>query len=218
MLLIPTYSLSSNTSINFYSLFNTFIILSIIVSVIVFGIFLALIIKNRDTGNNSEDPADVPTINKIPEERGKARNIIISLTLSSIVLIVLISGTFGVLDDILNPPEENTLDIDVNAFQWGWKFTYPNGHYEIGELIIPVGQPVVLHVVSDDVIHNIGIIEYKIKIDAIPGRTNQIWFEANEPGEFTIQCYELCGIGHAYMKAKLIALDEADFNEWYLNQ
>ena len=66
--------------------------------------------------------------------------------------------------------------------------------------------------------HNIGIIEYKIKIDAIPGRTNQIWFEANEPGEFTIQCYELCGIGHAYMKAKLIALDETDFNKWYLTQ
>ena len=211
-------SLSSNTAVDFYGLFNTFIILSIIVGAIVFGIFLALIIKNRDTGNNSSDPADVPTINKIPEERGKARNVILSLTLTSIVLIVLIAGTFGVLDSILNPPEENTLDIDVNAFQWGWKFTYPNGHYETGELIIPVGQPVVLHVVSDDVIHNIGIIEYKIKIDAIPGRTNQIWFEAHEPGEFTIQCYELCGIGHAYMKAKLIALDEADFDEWYLNQ
>ena len=151
-------SLSSNTAVDFYGLFNTFIILSIIVGAIVFGIFLALIIKNRDTGNNSSDPADVPTINKIPEERGKARNVILSLTLTSIVLIVLIAGTFGVLDSILNPPEENTLDIDVNAFQWGWKFTYPNGHYETGELVIPVGQPVVLHVVSDDVIHNIGII------------------------------------------------------------
>ena len=212
------HSLSSSTAVDFYGLFNTFIILSIVVGAIVFGIFLALIIKNRDTGNNSGDPADVPTINKIPDERGKARNVILSLTLTSIVLIVLISGTFGVLDNILNPPEENTLDIDVNAFQWGWKFTYPNGHYETGELIIPVGQPVVLHVVSDDVMHNIGIVEYKIKIDAIPGRTNQIWFEAHEPGEFTIQCYELCGIGHAYMKAKLIALDEADFDKWYLNQ
>ena len=209
-------ALVSNTATAFTSLFTTFTILAVIVGAVVFGLMIYLIVRYRETGKSVE-PEDAPTLGKLPQERGKGRTISISLALSTAVLVLLVIGTFGALDTILTPPKENTVDITVTAFQWGWIFTYENGYEETGELRVPVGQPVVLKVVSRDVFHDFGIIEYKIKIDAIPGRTNQIWFEAQEPGEFTIQCFELCGVGHAFMKAKLIAMEPTAFEAWYNN-
>ena len=215
--IVESNVLVSNTAEAFTSLFNIFNILAVIVGAVVLGLMLFLIVKYRDTGDTPE-PEDAPKLGKLQPERGHAKSLTISLTLSTIVLSVLVLGTFGALDTILNAPdEEGALDVTVTAFQWGWRFEYDNGYVNTGELRVPVGEVVRLNVNSDDVFHNFGIIQYKIKIDAIPGRTNHIWFVAEQPGEFNIQCFELCGIGHAFMKAKLIAMEPSSFENWYKN-
>jgi len=133
---------------------------------------------------------------------------------------VLVFGTFAAIDTIRNPPrqatlQQNTLEVDVVGFQWAWEFQYPNGNTTVGQLRVPVGEVVILNVTSRDVFHDFGIIEFKIKTDAIPGVSNIIWFVARQPGTFTIQCFEFCGLGHAGMKADLIVMEPADFSAWY---
>ena len=216
MLTIGHNPLVSNTYETFTGLFNIFVILGLVVGIFVLGLMILLIVKYRDK-IGSVDPDDAPELGKLPSERGKFKTIAVSLTLSTIILSVLVVGTFGALDTLSNPPEENAMDIKVTAFQWGWEFEYPNGYSNTKELRVPLGKAIRLTVESDDVFHNFGIIEYKIKIDAIPGRVNRIWFEATEPGIYRIQCFELCGIGHAFMKADLVAMEPQDFEEWYEN-
>jgi len=206
--------LVANTAETWTSLFNVFTILGTTIGAVVIGLIVFLVVRYRDRGASSSEPEDAPSLAKLPSERGRARNIVISLSLSTIVLSVLVVGTFGALDTLLSPPAE-TFGVTVDAFQWGWKFTYPNGYVNIGELRVPVGRPVLVTVLSDDVFHSFGITEYRIKRDALPGRVNTIWFEAKEPGVFDIRCFELCGIGHAFMTAKLQAMEPAEFDTWY---
>jgi cytochrome c oxidase subunit 2 len=74
---------------------------------------------------------------------------------------------------------------------------------------------VVLDVTSADVFHDFGIIQFKIKTDAIQGRTNTIWFVPYQVQNYTIQCFELCGSGHAGMIARLQVMSPAAFQSWY---
>ena len=52
------------------------------------------------------------------------------------------------------------------------------------------------------------------KVDAVPGRTNEIWFDIDEPGMYYGQCSELCGSGHAFMPIALQAVTQAEFDAW----
>jgi len=80
---------------------------------------------------------------------------------------------------------------------------------------VPVDTTVVLDVTSADVFHDFGIIQFKIKTDAIHGRTNTIWFIPYTPGNYTIQCFELCGTGHVGMIATLAVMNVTAFQNWY---
>ncbi len=167
-----------------------------------------LIIRYRARASSPE-PEDAPKLGKIPQARGHAKTVIVSVALSSIILGVLIFGTLTVTDQITSIPAEckqnpsPCLTIQVTAFRFGWNFSYPNGKTLQGNLTIPVGRIVILRVASADVFHSFGIDDYKIKKDAIPGRPNQIWFVANEQTSHIIRCFELCGVGHAGMTAKV---------------
>ncbi len=105
--------------------------------------------------------------------------------------------------------------IKVVGFQWGWNFTYPNGKFAVTTLdqplTLPAGKIVVLNITSRDVFHSLGITMFGEKEDAIPGRFNQMWFEATQTGTFpyAIRCFELCGVGHAFMVGNLSVVDSA---------
>jgi cytochrome c oxidase subunit II len=80
----------------------------------------------------------------------------------------------------------------------------------------PAGVPVKLVVTSPDadVIHSWWIPALGGKIDAIPGRTNQTWFQADKPGTYKGQCAELCGLEHAQMLASVEVMPRSDFTAW----
>jgi cytochrome c oxidase subunit 2 len=140
--------------------------------------------------------------------------------LSTIILVVLVIGvpgvvigTFQAIDTISSPPE-GTLKISVIGQRFAWSFVYPNG-FQDSILRVPIGEVVILNVTSTDVFHNFGIIDFRIKIDAIPGRVNTIWFEAKEPGEYRIQCFEFCGVGHFTMISTVIVMEPEEYHRWY---
>jgi len=203
----------SSTSEIFQPLFDLFVWLGILVGVVVITIFLIVIFKYRDRGSKTPEPEDTPILGKVPEERGHPRSVVISLALSIVILTFLLNGTFAVIDT-LNTPPSGTLNVQVNGFQWGWKFVYPN-NYQDTVLRVPKDETVILKIVSNDVAHSFGVLEYKTKMDALPGRINTIWFIPKDTGEYNIVCFEFCGVGHAYMKTKLIVMDPAEFQDWY---
>jgi cytochrome c oxidase subunit 2 len=135
------------------------------------------------------------------------------------ILVAIGAFVFVELPGIKNVPEAGAsgqLEIRVTGRQFYWQFEYPNGVIAIDTMRAPAGVPVRLEVVSpdDDVIHSWWIPALGGKIDAIPGTVNETWFQVDEPGVFTGQCAELCGIEHASMRASVEVLPQAEFDAW----
>jgi cytochrome c oxidase subunit 2 len=83
-------------------------------------------------------------------------------------------------------------------------------------VVVPVNKVVKLIVTSDPdgIIHAWTIPSFGMKIDAIPGRLNEDWFQATAEGTYYGQCSELCGKDHAFMPIEVRVVSEADFNAW----
>jgi len=82
------------------------------------------------------------------------------------------------------------------------------------EVVVPVNKKIRVQVTGSDVIHSFAVPSFGIKIDAIPGRLNETWFEATREGWFYGQCSELCGIQHAYMPIAVHVVSQPDFDAW----
>ncbi|MEL7471074.1 MAG: cytochrome c oxidase subunit II [Pseudomonadota bacterium] len=83
-------------------------------------------------------------------------------------------------------------------------------------VIVPVGATVHVLVTASDVIHAWTIPSFGSKIDAMPGRINETWFQANEPGIYFGQCSELCGKDHSYMPIVVEVVSQDDYDTWIL--
>ena len=109
---------------------------------------------------------------------------------------------------------DNAYEIRVVGKQWLWEFEYPNGTQSVGDLYVPVGEPVELVMTSTDVLHSFYVPAFRVKHDAVPNRYSTVWFEVKEAGEYQVFCTEYCGTSHSEMYAKVIAVDRGTFNEW----
>jgi cytochrome c oxidase subunit 2 len=110
------------------------------------------------------------------------------------------------------PP--NTLDIYVIAKQWMWKVQHPDGQREINELHIPVGQPVRLIMISQDVIHSFWVPDFRVKQDVLPGRYTTLWFQTTRTGTMALRCAEYCGTDHSLMTGNVIVMEPAAYQQW----
>jgi cytochrome c oxidase subunit 2 len=133
--------------------------------------------------------------------------------------------------------EEEIVDIKVYGHQWYWRYIYgegdnvteiesrmvPKESLKSGQIeqlsvdnpmVAPVNRYVRLSVTAQDVIHAWAMPPAAVKIDAVPGRLNQLWFRALEPGIYFGQCSELCGANHAFMPIELRILPQDQYDEW----
>jgi cytochrome c oxidase subunit II len=141
------------------------------------------------------------------------------------------------------PPADVTVKVIGNQWYWTYQYP-DNGGFEIvsnmlkeqkdvkpGEryrtdadgppllaaderLVIPAGKVVKFIVTSNDVIHAFAVPAFWAKIDANPGRLNEIWVKVDRPGVYFGQCSELCGARHGFMPIAVEAVPEATFNAW----
>ena len=117
------------------------------------------------------------------------------------------------------------LHLTVNGQQYVWRYHYPGKENLLTytDMVVPVGETVILKVTADDVAHSWWIPKLGGKMDAIPGYVNQTWFrippDAIPAGQksviFTGQCAELCGRNHANMLARVIGMRMDDYKAWY---
>jgi cytochrome c oxidase subunit 2 len=137
-----------------------------------------------------------------------------------IVLFIIAVFVFAELPGIKNIPTatagQEQLEIKVTGRQFYWQFNYPNGVVAIDTMRAPAGVPVKLDVTSPDadVIHSWWIPALGGKIDAIPGRMNYTWFQADNPGTYKGQCAELCGLEHAQMLGSVEVMPQTEFAAW----
>jgi len=82
------------------------------------------------------------------------------------------------------------------------------------QLVVPAGKIIRVQVTAADVIHSFAVPAFGIKVDAMPGRLNETWFEAREPGVYYGQCSELCGSRHAFMPISVRVVTPEQFETW----
>jgi cytochrome c oxidase subunit 2 len=121
---------------------------------------------------------------------------------------------------LIDAPQESgqTPDLTVAGHQWWWDARYPNGAVATGDIHIPAGRRLLVRIESTDVIHDFWAPELARKMDAVPGRPSYIWLQADAPGTYTGACSEFCGAQHAWMRFRVIAEPEADFDAWLQRQ
>lgn len=150
---------------------------------------------------------------------------IIWTVVPALILTVLGVYSAGVWADIRGADSrpEGALEFLAVGKQFEWNITYPGADGSLGtaddftvlnQFHFPVGQYVIVHLESEDVIHSFFIPELRVKQDAVPGMTIPIWFDATSTGEFEIACAELCGLGHYRMRASVTVHEVADFDAW----
>ena len=144
-------------------------------------------------------------------------NLELAWTVAPVLILVAIgSFVFYKLPGIQNVPAADRVEVKVDGYRYYWNYTYPNGVIAVDRLRAPVGQTTRLEVSAPDfeVIHSWWIPALGGKFDAIPGVTNETWFNPKAPGIYRGQCAEFCGIQHAAMRAEVEAMPREEFDEW----
>ncbi|HEY1730283.1 MAG TPA: cytochrome c oxidase subunit II [Terriglobales bacterium] len=114
---------------------------------------------------------------------------------------------------IYNPPT-NAMNIYIVGKQWMWKAEHPGGQHEINALHIPIGRPVQLTMISQDVFHSFSIPDFRVKREVIPGRYSTVWFQATEVGTYHLFCTQYCGTNHSAMIGEIVAMSPDDYQKW----
>jgi len=115
---------------------------------------------------------------------------------------------------MMRTPPAETMNIYAVGKQWMWKFQHVEGQREINELHVPLGRAIKVMVTSEDVIHSLYFPSFRTKIDAIPGRYTQLWFEATKAGTYHIFCTEYCGTNHSGMIGNVVVMEPSDYQAW----
>jgi cytochrome c oxidase subunit 2 len=131
----------------------------------------------------------------------------------------LVTSAYVVLDDI-ERKQPRALTVSVIAQQFAWHFECPrqNGKpVRSNTLYLPAGRPVEFQVRSRDVVHSF-LPEFRAKIDAVPGITTDLRITPTRRGRYPALCAELCGLGHAVMRAAVVVVRPDEFRSWLAQQ
>jgi cytochrome c oxidase subunit 2 len=123
--------------------------------------------------------------------------------------------SWSVLSDI-EEPAKDAMTVDVFSQQYAWSFGYPgkDNAFSEGELHVPLDRQVQFKMHAQDVIHSFWVPEWRIKKDNVPGITTTAIVTPDKLGAYQLICTELCGFGHASMRAKVVVETPADFRKW----
>jgi cytochrome c oxidase subunit II len=155
-----------------------------------------------------------------PPIHGNTRLEVIWTAIPAIVLVVLCSYAWVVLTDI-EEAHANEMRINVVGQQFAWTFEYPQAGgkpVKSTQLYVPKDRPVRFYVKALDVIHDFWVPAFRMKIDAVPGIETKYRVTPSRLGTYPVVCAELCGLGHAVMRAQTHVVTPAEFNTWLAEQ
>ncbi|MGK2954764.1 MAG: hypothetical protein ACSLFI_03705 [Solirubrobacterales bacterium] len=112
---------------------------------------------------------------------------------------------------------DKQLEIKASGQQWLWRFNYPNGAFSYHRLVVPTGVTVALKLVSTDVIHGWNVPSLTGKADAVPGKTNWVYFRADQTGTHEGRSSMFSGQGYSSMQIQVDVVSPEDY-EAYVKQ
>ncbi len=192
-------------------LYNIVLYMALAVFLLVIGVLLYNVVRFRSRSDDLQEPRQI---------YGNSKLEIIWTAVPILLVGTLFFLTIRTISAIAAPRAlANDVNVTVVGHQWWWEFDYPDqGFITANELHVPVGANVHLDITSADVIHSFWVPQLSHKVDAIPGQTNQLWFNADTAGDFHGHCAEFCGANHANMRIKVVVESQADYDAWVQNQ
>ncbi|MBN9550014.1 MAG: cytochrome c oxidase subunit II [Alphaproteobacteria bacterium] len=182
--------------------------------------------------------------NPVPSKTAHNTLIEVIWTVGPVIVLLLIAiPSFQLLTAQYTPPEEAKLTVKATGNQWNWDYEYqvdktfsfnsavlqdgdrakagkedralyPRLLAVDNELVVPVNTTTRVLITATDVIHSFAVPSFGIKMDAVPGRTNETWFKAEKEGLYYGQCSQLCGKDHAFMPIAVRVVSDAQFKTW----
>ncbi len=203
---------------------NLLLVIITLICLFVFGLIGYVVVRFREDKN------------PVPSKRSHNTTLEVIWTAVPVLILVIIAIPSFKLLYYMDTVPETEFRIKAIGRQWYWSYVYPDhGNFtfdaimkqddelEPGEprllatdnyVVIPVNTKITLQVTSGDVIHSWAVPAFGVKIDAIPGRLNEVWIEAKETGTFYGQCSELCGYGHGFMPIAVKVVSREEFDAW----
>ena len=195
------------------TLFDVMIVLSSFVFAVVMVMFAYAIWKYRAKPGDESDGEPI---------HGNTRLEIAWTVIPTIIVLFGAGYSWIVLDDI-EAKDSDRMKIEVTAQQFAWTFDYPEAGVTSKELHVPVDQQLELQLRALDVIHSFWVPEWRIKRDLVPGAPgasidDNVVVTPDREGTYSVICTELCGVGHATMRATVVVESEAEFQQWLSQQ
>ena len=137
--------------------------------------------------------------------------------------VFILVGAVSVWYDVKHQLPDADATIRVIGQQWAWTFQHPGADNEldtsddiftVNDLHVEVEKPYHFQLQSRDVLHSFSVPVFRLKQDAIPGRSITGWFTPTRTGEHDVQCSEICGIGHGVMAARIHIEDANTHAAW----
>jgi cytochrome c oxidase subunit 2 len=183
------------------------------VGVIVYGLILWSIFRYRKRPGDGE---------ALPKQTRYAAKLEVTYTIIPILMVVAIFGfTYRAEQKVDHLTPNPALTVEVDAFQWQWRFTYPAqgitvvgtpGH--IPTLVLPAGQTTQIVLRSEDVVHAFYVPAFLFQRQAIPGVVNRFDLTVPSPGVWPGECSLYCGLDHTSMDFTVRAVAPAEFQNW----
>ena len=199
-------------------------IIIVIITAFVFGLMAWIVIRY----NKKRNPVPSKTTHNTMLE-------VIWTVVPVIILLIIAVPSFRLLY-FTDKVEDADMTLKAIGHQWYWSYEYPDhgdftfdaimleeDELEEGQprllatdeaVVLPVGAKIRLLTTADDVIHSWAIPAFGVKMDSVPGRVNETWFQINREGMYYGQCSELCGTLHGFMPIMIEAVSQEDFDAW----
>lgn len=119
--------------------------------------------------------------------------------------------------------QPDAVRVEINAHQWAWQVRYagPDGEFNtpddvvtLNEVVLPKDAPALFQIASTDVLHSFNVPNMRMKVDAVPGTINRMWFTPALVGSYPIGCAQHCGANHYKMQGVLQVVEPAEFRAW----
>jgi cytochrome c oxidase subunit 2 len=179
--------------------------MSVVSAIMILGAMIYFCFKYQAKSRSANEYAEKST------DHNTTLEIVWSVIPLFVVIALFVWGFQGFVE--LRTPPANSFEIRATGQKWKWLFEYPNG-YTDDTLHVPVDRPVRIVINSTDVLHSLFIPNFRVKMDAVPGRYTDLWFKATEPGDYPIFCTEYCGTSHSDMLSRVIVHPAGGYEAW----
>jgi cytochrome c oxidase subunit 2 len=200
------------------NLFVPVFLIAAVIGVLVLAVVLWVALRYKQRPGKNENPKQ--THGSTPLEIGWT-------IVPALILLVVAFFTVRTIFALAEEPSGDVVHVTSVGKQWWWQFNYTDDDVvTANEMIIPTDTPVRVRLTACDdslpgecnVIHSFWVPQLAGKMDVIPGRDNFTTIEADDPGTYLGQCAEYCGLSHANMRFRVIAVEPREYDRWIREQ